>query len=71
MSTLKISAEEWDILKIKLHRKYNHLSQEDLTYVPGEEDQLLVKLAKRLRRTKEYISFTLLKEIADLSSNRL
>lgn len=71
MSSLKISAADWDILKIKLQRKYNHLTPDDLMYSPGEEDALLTRLAKRLRRSQDYIIFTVSKELADLSSNRL
>ncbi|MFD1769381.1 hypothetical protein [Sphingobacterium suaedae] len=71
MSSLKISAADWDILKIKLQRKYNHLTPDDLMYNPGEEDALLTRLAKRLRRSQDYIIFTVSKELADLSSNRL
>ncbi len=68
---LKITAEAWEILKIKLSRKYNHLTTGDLAYTPGEEDALVARLAKRLRRDKEYIAFTLAKELSNLESNRL
>ncbi|KGE14053.1 hypothetical protein [Sphingobacterium deserti] len=71
MSTLKISDADWAILKVKLSRKYNHLSDEDLAYHAGEEEQLLAKLAKRLRRNKDYILFTLAKELKNLESNSL
>ena len=71
MSMLKISSEEWDVLQVKLNRKYNHLSAEDLRYMPGEEEALLERLAKRLHRDREYVQFTLAKELANLSSNRL
>jgi len=71
MSSLKISNSDWEVLKIKLQRKYNHLTQEDLAYMEGEEDSLLARLAKRLRRDKNYVLFTLSKELADLESNRL
>lgn len=71
MSVLKITAEAWEILKIKLSRKYNHLTTGDLAYTTGEEDALVARLAKRLRRDKEYIAFTLAKELSNLESNRL
>lgn len=69
MSILKISAEDWEVLKVKLTRKYNHLTDEDLAYTPGEEDALVARLAKRLRRDKEYVTFTLAKQLSDLESN--
>jgi hypothetical protein len=71
MSVLKITASDWEVLKIKLSRKYNHLTDDDLVYTPGEEDALVTRLAKRLRRDKEYITFTLAKELSNLESNRL
>lgn len=71
MSILKISTEDWEVLKVKLSRKYNHLTGEDLAYTAGEEGALVARLAKRLRRDKEYVTFTLAKELSDLESNRL
>jgi len=71
MSILKITNSDWEILKIKLQRKYNHLSAEELSYTEGEENLLVDRLAKRLKRTQEYVIFTLSKQLADLTSNRL
>lgn len=71
MITFKISQAEWDVLKEKLKRKYNTLSEEDLRFEEGQEDELVERLAKRLRRTKDYVFFTLSKGLIDLSSNRL
>lgn len=71
MSSLKITYSDWEILKIKLLRKYNHLSAEDLAYQEGEENLLINRLAKRLKRTNEYVIFTLSKQLAELSNNRL
>ncbi|TDS14068.1 hypothetical protein [Sphingobacterium paludis] len=71
MSTLKISDADWAVLKVKLSRKYNHLTEEDLAYHAGEEEQLFVRLAKRLRRNRDYVLFTLAKELQNLESNSL
>lgn len=71
MADIKITAEEWSVLKLKLLRKYINLSEEDLAYEPGQEEQLMAKLAKRVNRNREYILFTLKKGLADLESNRL
>jgi len=71
MSVLKIKRSDWEVLKIKLSRKYNHLTEDDLVYTPGEEEALVTSLAKRLRRDKEYITFTLAKELSNLDSNRV
>ena len=71
MGNLSISAEQWDTLKLKLLRKYIHLSEEDLIYNPGQESELVARLAKRLNRNETYVLFTLSKGLADLQSNRL
>ncbi len=71
MSSIKINEEDWQVAKIKLSRKYNHLTDDDLYYAPGEEEQLVERLAKRLKRTKDYVVFTISKQLEDLSSNRL
>lgn len=71
MGTLKITNADWQTLKIKLSRKYNHLTEEDLAYAEGEELELVSRLAKRLRRDKDYVVFTLSKQLNDLESNSL
>lgn len=71
MATLKISNTDWQTLKIKLTRKYNSLTEEDLAYTEGQEDELISRLAKRLRRDRDYVIFTLGKQLADLESNSL
>lgn len=71
MADIKMTPEEWEVAKAKLRRKYNHLSDNDLAFEPGKEDELISRLAKRVRRSRDYILFTLKKGIADLESNRL
>lgn len=71
MADITIKPEEWDILKLKLLRKYIHLSDDDLAFEPGQEDVLVDRLAKRVNRNRDYILFTLKKGLADLNSNRL
>lgn len=71
MSAIKISLSEWAVLKEKFKRKYNHLTDEDLFFHEGKEDELVERLASRVRRDKGYILFTLKKGLADLESNRL
>lgn len=71
MENLIISAADWEVLKLKVLRKYNHLSEEDLAFEPGQEKILVQRLAKRLRRDENYVLFTLKKGLVDLVSNRL
>ncbi|MFZ4863074.1 hypothetical protein ACL9RF_12925 [Sphingobacterium sp. Mn56C] len=71
MSTIKINEQDWAIAKLKLLRKYNHLSDADLDYKNGQEEELIDRLAKRLHRDRNYILFTLSKQLTDVKSNRL
>jgi len=71
MYNFKIEAQDWSILKLKLQRKYNRLTEEDLQFQEGQEEELLKRLATRLNRNVDYVVFTLSKELKDLSSNSL
>jgi len=71
MATIKLTPDDWEVLKLKFRRKYNHLTEEDLVFTEGREDELIERLAKRVKRNKDYVLFTLKKGLADLESNRL
>ena len=71
MAELSISNTDWDRLKIKLKRKYNHLSDDDLAFEAGQEEQLINHLQVRLRRKREYVVFTLKKGLLNIENNRL
>jgi predicted transcriptional regulator len=71
MAAITFTPEQWDVLKLKFRRKYNHLSDEDLAFEAGQEDALIARLAKRVNRNTDYVLFTLQKGLADLESNRL
>lgn len=71
MATIKLNPSEWEILKLKFKRKYNHLTEDDLGFHEGQEDELIERLARRVKRSKDYVLFTLKKGLADLESNRL
>lgn len=71
MYNFKIHANQWPLLKLKLQRKYNHLTDEELHFEEGQEEALLDRLAKRLKRDRDYVVFTLSKELSDLESNSL
>ena len=43
----------WNELKGKLKQKYGQLTDQDLMFAEGEEDELLGRLQKRLGRTKD------------------
>lgn len=71
MAEINISNLEWDRLKLKIQRKYIHLSDEDLAYQQGQEEELIVRLMTRLNRNRKYIVFTLKKGLLHLDTNRL
>ncbi len=52
---LKIQGN-WDVLKGKLKQKYAKLTDDDLTFSEGKEDELLGRLEKRLGKTSEEIT---------------
>ncbi|SMO49817.1 CsbD family protein [Gracilimonas mengyeensis] len=61
MNDLNIKGN-WNETKGKLKQKYGELTDDDLAYTEGQEDELLGKLQKKLGKTKDQIK----KEIAEL-----
>jgi len=43
----------WNEVKGKLKQKYGQLTDDDLTFAEGKEDELLGRLQKRLGRTTD------------------
>jgi uncharacterized protein YjbJ (UPF0337 family) len=43
----------WNEVRGKLKQKYGQLTDDDLTFAEGKEDELLGRLQKRLGRTKD------------------
>jgi uncharacterized protein YjbJ (UPF0337 family) len=43
----------WNEIKGKMKQKYGQLTDQDLTFAEGKEDELLGRLQKRLGRTKD------------------
>lgn len=52
----------WNEIKGKLKQKYGDLSDDDLTYAEGKEDELLGRLQKKTGKSKDELR----KEIAKL-----
>jgi len=52
----------WNQIKGKLKQKYGELTDDDLTFAKGKEDEMYGRLQKKLGKTKDEIK----KEIADL-----
>lgn len=55
MSNLNMKGN-WNELKGKIKQKYGDLTDDDLTYVEGKEDEMLGRLQKKLGKSKEEIS---------------
>lgn len=45
----------WNIIKGKLKKQYGDLTDDDLQYAEGEEDELLGRLQKKTGKTKEQL----------------
>lgn len=57
-TTLKIKGN-WNELKTELKKKYPKLTDDDLRFTSGKEDELLSRLEKKLGKTKDEISDTI------------
>ena len=52
MTTMNLKGN-WNEIKGKLKQKYGQLTDDDLTFTEGKEDELLGRLQKRLGKSKE------------------
>ena len=71
MAEVSISNKDWPRVKIKLKRKYNHLTDEQLQYNEGQEDSLINRLSELVNRDRDYVVFTLKKALVNSDNNRL
>ena len=71
MAEISISNQDWPRVKIKLQRKYNHLTNEQLEYTEGQEETLISKLEQLVNRNRAYVVFTLKKALVNIDNNRL
>ena len=54
MTTLNIKGT-WNEIKGKLKQKYGELTDDDLVFADGKDDEMLGRLQKKLGKTKEDI----------------
>ncbi len=71
MAEITISNKDWQRVKIKIQRKYNHLSDEQLQYSEGQEEGLIGRLMELVNRDRKYVVFTLKKALVNIDNNRL
>ena len=71
MAEITISNKDWERIKIKVQRKYNHLTDEQLAYTEGQEDSLITRIMQLVNRDRKYVVFTLTKALVNIDNNRL
>jgi hypothetical protein len=71
MASFTLTPETWKKVKIKFLRKYRELANVEISFVPGQEDQLVQQLMTLVKRDREYVEFTIEKALADPDGNRL
>jgi len=71
MAEISISNKDWQRVKIKIQRKYNHLTDEQLQYTEGQEESLIGNLMHLVNRDRRYVVFTLQKALVNIDNNRL
>ncbi|GAB2974487.1 hypothetical protein GCM10027049_05950 [Mucilaginibacter puniceus] len=71
MAEISISNKDWERIKIKVQRKYNHLTDQELQYTEGQEDSLITRLMDLVKRDRKYVVFTLQKALVNIDNNRL
>jgi hypothetical protein len=71
MAEISISNKDWQRVKIKIQRKYNHLTDEQLQYSEGQEEGLINNIMKLVNRDRRYVVFTLKKALVNIDNNRL
>jgi len=54
MNNIEIKGN-WNIIKGKLKQKYSELTDDDLAYVEGKENELWGRLQKKVGKTKDEI----------------
>ena len=71
MAEINISNKDWERVKIKVQRKYNHITDAQLVYTEGQEEDLINRLMALVNRKREYVVFTLKKALVNIDNNRL
>ena len=54
MTTLEIKGD-WNIIKGKLKQKWARLTDDDLQFIDGKQDELLGRIQKRTGETREAV----------------
>ena len=68
MNTLELKGH-WNIAKGKLKQKFARLTDDDLQYVVGKEEELIGRIQKRTGRDRVEIERAIQKECSSCSSH--
>ena len=71
MAEITLSNKDWERVKLKVQRKYNSLTDAQLHYTEGQEDDLIERIMALVDRNREYVVFTLKKALVNIDNNRL
>ena len=69
MSKLELKGN-WNEVKGKIKQEFSDLTEDDLQYVEGKEDELLGRIQQKLGKTKEQVENKLAEFIKDVDRNR-
>jgi hypothetical protein len=71
MANFTLTPDTAEKVKIKFLRKYRDLTNANLSFTPGQEEELVEQLMVLTKRDRKYIEFTINKALADPEGNRL
>ncbi|WP_432708784.1 hypothetical protein [Pedobacter sp.] len=71
MANFTLTPETAAKVKIKFLRKYRDLTNANLSFTPGQEEELVEQLMLLTKRDRKYVEFTINKALADPEGNRL
>ena len=71
MAEIVIPQANWNRIKIKVQRKYNNLKDSDLTYIQGQENELIERIERLIKQDRNYVVFMVRKMQFNLDNNRV
>ncbi len=70
MAEFKIQ-EGWDKIKVKIQRKYRDVTDADLNFNAGMENEMILHLMKTINKDRNYVEFMLKKMDFNKDNNRV
>lgn len=63
--------KDWDKIKTKIKRKYRDITDSELEFQPGMEEELITRLMALIGQDRSYVVFMLKKMQLNMDNNRL